>query len=563
MPDQASLISQFYIKIDGSDVPQSLMDNILFIEVDDSLNLPDMFTIQIRDPKLEWTDADLMSIGKKVEISVRGDGDRIKLMSGEITSKESKFKQGIGATVIVQGYDPSHRLSRGRQTRTFVQVTDSDIATKIARELGLKTQIDSTREVYDYILQNNQTNLEFLQSRAERIGFRVSVEDDALNFQSKPESSGETPTLEMGVDLTEFSARLTTSQQASAIEVRAWDPDSKREIIGKATSAQDVPQIGEQRQGGQIAKAAFGIDSTEVVVNHNVNTQAEADALAQSICEEMAGNFIVADGVCAGNPAVSAGTLIEFKGLSKQFAGRYRITHSLHRYDAKGFNTKFTVSGRHDNVLGELIGRQNGRNGTHSAVVGIVTNNQDPDGLGRVKVKFPWLSGGIESSWARVVTPMAGNNRGIFFLPEVNDEVLIEFEHDDMNRPFVLGSLWNGVDKPPEANQNGANDIRKICSRSGHEIIFNDNTTSGNVEIHTKAGHKVILDDSSGGEKIEIQDKTGSNVIKLDSAQNAISISSAMKLTIDAQMIEVNAQQTMTLKAGAMLTIEGAMVKIN
>src|SRR3972149_536693 len=83
-------------------------------------------------------------------------------------------------------------------------------------------------------------------------------------------------------------------------------------------------------------------------------------------------------------------------------------------------------------------------------VPGIVTNNQDPDGLGRVKIKFPWLSDDNETDWVRIATLMAGGQRGGFFLPEVGDEVLVAFEHGDINHPYVIGALWNGVDKPPE-----------------------------------------------------------------------------------------------------------------
>lgn len=196
---------------------------------------------------------------------------------------------------------------------------------------------------------------------------------------------------------------------------------------------------------------------------------------------------------------------------------------------------------------------------------GIVTNNQDPNGLGRVKVRFPWLSDNNETDWIRVTTLMSGSNRGTFFLPETGDEVLIAFEHGDINYPYVIGSLWNNTAQPPEANQDGRNNIRKIKSRSGHEIIFNDNDSSlqENIEIHTKAGHKILLDDSSGQEKIEIIDKTGSNKMTIDSVQNSINIECGMQLKIKANIIEISSDSMMTIKAGATLTIQGALVKIN
>lgn len=216
-------------------------------------------------------------------------------------------------------------------------------------------------------------------------------------------------------------------------------------------------------------------------------------------------------------------------------------------------------------ILDALANDSRSENKTYGVAAGLVTNNQDPQGLGRVRVKFPWLSDDNESDWVRIATFMAGNQRGGYFLPEVGDEALVAFEHGDINRPYVIGFLWNGVDKPPEANSDGKNSIRKITSRSGHEIIFNDDADQKQekLEIHTKAGHTIVLDDSAGAEKIEIKDKSGSNSILFDSVQNSISVESAMQLKIKSQMIEIEAGTTMTIKAGATLTLQGALIKIN
>lgn len=145
-------------------------------------------------------------------------------------------------------------------------------------------------------------------------------------------------------------------------------------------------------------------------------------------------------------------------------------------------------------------------------MVGIVTNNVDPEGMGRIKVRFPWLSDTDESHWARVVSPMAGNNRGFYFLPEVDDEVLIAFEQGLVEMPYIMGSLWNGVDQPPESNANGENNKRTIKSRSGHIIR---------------------LDDSDGAEKIEIIDKSTANSIVIDTATNAITITAQGDITME------------------------------
>jgi len=192
-------------------------------------------------------------------------------------------------------------------------------------------------------------------------------------------------------------------------------------------------------------------------------------------------------------------------------------------------------------------------------VVGVVTNNQDPDGFGRVKVKFPWLSDVDESDWARVAAPMAGNKRGFYFLPEVDDEVLVAFEHGDVRFPYVLGALWNGKDAPPATNGDGKNNVRVIQSRSGHVIKLND---------------------EDGKETIEILDKSQKNSIVIDTAKNTITITSDQDITIsaskgtiklDAQNVEIKssaatkleAGSTMDVKASGTMTVKGATVNIN
>jgi uncharacterized protein involved in type VI secretion and phage assembly len=201
----------------------------------------------------------------------------------------------------------------------------------------------------------------------------------------------------------------------------------------------------------------------------------------------------------------------------------------------------------------------------YGVVIGVVTDNKDPENLARVKVKFPWLHGDNESHWARLAVPMSGGGRGTWFLPEIDDEVLVVFEHGDVRFPYIIGSLWNGVDASPYDNSDGKNNLRVIKSRSGHELIFNDNGTEQKeqVEIHTKAGHRILLDDSAGQEKIVIKDKSGMNSITVDSVQNSIAIASQQKLSLKAQIVEIEAGAMMTVKAGATLTIQGALVKIN
>lgn len=234
------------------------------------------------------------------------------------------------------------------------------------------------------------------------------------------------------------------------------------------------------------------------------------------------------------------------------------------------------------------------RDGLYGVYIGIVSDNEDDEGMGRVKVEFPWRDADDESNWARIATPMAGDEMGTYFLPEVGDEVLIAFEGGDMHYPYVVGSLWNGEEAPPETND-GNNDIRQIKTRSGHMVTFDDDD-DGSIAIETAAGQTVTMDDSDDG--ITIEDGSGNTVemgsggITLDSGADVtisgqnITLDGQMEVDIGAPQIGINADAKAEIAAGmldissqglfdiqstgllgvksnAILQLEGSLVTIN
>jgi uncharacterized protein involved in type VI secretion and phage assembly len=185
------------------------------------------------------------------------------------------------------------------------------------------------------------------------------------------------------------------------------------------------------------------------------------------------------------------------------------------------------------NELDELLPSPGSDTPLPGVAIGVVTSNADPEHLGRVKVRFPAVSETVESTWAPVMTPMAGNERGLQMLPEAGDTVVVAFEQGDVNRPFVLGGFWNAAQHPPEGDSAG-NAVRLIRSRSGHAIR---------------------LDDTDGAELIQIVDKSGKNTITIDTATNKITVHAAGPIT-------VAADGDLELTATGDLKLEGRQVKV-
>jgi uncharacterized protein involved in type VI secretion and phage assembly len=178
----------------------------------------------------------------------------------------------------------------------------------------------------------------------------------------------------------------------------------------------------------------------------------------------------------------------------------------------------------------------------------IVKDIKDPDGQGRVKIALPWspdTGGASYEVWARLATLMAGNNRGSWFIPDVDDEVLVAFEGGDARRPYVIGALWNGRDTPPDSMDGAGNNYRKVLrSRNGVKITLDDQDGQEKFIVETPGAQKITLKDGPGS--IAIEDSNG-NSIKLETA--GVTVTASAKVTINASTVEVSAGMV-TVNAG-------------
>lgn len=218
-------------------------------------------------------------------------------------------------------------------------------------------------------------------------------------------------------------------------------------------------------------------------------------------------------------------------------------------------------------------------------MVATVTNNQDPDNMGRVKVKFTIHETPLETDWVPIASLMTGSDRGTLFIPDVGDEVLVAFQLGHLSRPYVIGSLWNQKNKPPAPDDK--NNLRKIRTKSGHELLFDDKDNAGQVSIKTSKGIQVSLEDKddkitiqtkdkqqsvtlTGGSSGSVTIKSGTNKITITS-QGDIQLESTKAMTIKSTQLKLEATASMDIKANAnlniqssgMLTLKGSMVKIN
>lgn len=582
-----ALVPQFALEIAGSPAGQELKNDILEAIVENSLNLPDLCTLRIHDASFKWIDHP--SIVEGSGIKIKGSYGRLTmetLFDGEIVGIELDLTAFGAPTLTIQCLDRSHRLHRGRQSRSFTNLTDEDVVKKVAAEFGFDVDSQATSTVHDWIFQNNQTNWDFLTMLAGRNGFRLTLKGERkLVFKKVDDNEfGEPVEVQWGNELRSFRPRTNASGQVDEVEVRSWDPHTKSPITASAKKAQGVPKTG-IGDGSQNASRAFG-EAKLVVVDYPVHSTEEAADVARSICDEIGGSYLEAEGMLYGMPHLKAGMAISVKNIGNRFGGVYYLTTTQHTYTpTEGFSTLFTVTGKKSASLLSLVDKKDlaaKKPLGSSLVVGIVTDNKDPQGLNRVKVMYPWLTEDHTSFWARQSSQMAGKGRGMFNLPEIGDEVLVAFEHGEVNRPFILGQLWNGKDKPPSPSGNPTHgpgsetNRRGLYSRVGHMVDIDDTggggvklTTAGGVKVHCTDDGPTILCSTPGGQSITITD-AGSLIKIQDNAGDVITLSNGVinatastMMNLSAPMININGAISVTINGMAISIDAGAMAAIN
>ena len=540
---------RFDIRISGLTLAADITNQVLSVTCDTDLDMASMFHFVVRNADNQLIDSALFDMGKNVEIYM-GYGNNLQpIMLGEITSVEPSFPESGPPTLSISGYDKSYKLRHNQPDRQpFQYVTDNVIAAQIAIEAGLIPVMDPSLIFHKKPLPQSGSDMALLKERARANFFDVYVHWDKLYFQF-PRLQTDAYVLEWGKNLSSYSPRISSAGLAGLQVIRGYNEQLAQTIVVYAMAADFNPTDIQEKLGSAGLDLLLSL-GRRVIRNEKIETSIDALTVAKSIMQEILEGMYEGSGNCIGIPTLRAGQYISIQGVGKRFSGTYRIRKVTHTIDESGYRTSFEVSQRNGTSFLPLLRKSlqekphpNERERFYGVVIGKVTKNVETEELpplGRVKVLYPWLSDKVESGWARCVTPMAGKNIGMYFLPEVDTEVLLGFDHGDLSQPVVLGSLWNPDLPPPATNANGQDTIRLI---------------------KTKSGHTITLDDTKDLEKIVIQDKGGSRITM--NQDGTVAIKAKQDLTLQAQnedkggsQITMNQDGTVTINANKDLTLQ-------
>jgi Rhs element Vgr protein len=487
--------------------------------------------------------------GNEVEIAIGYDGKDKSMFKGLIVKHAIKVGANGDSMLILDCKDVATKLSVGRHSRYFTNVTDSDaIAQIIGSYSGISSDVESTKGQHPEIVQYYATDWDFILSRAEINGLIVLAEDGKLKVKAPSTSGSPLVTFTYGVNLLEFAAEMDARTQHQAVKAQAWNYTDQALLEVEATE----PQVNQQGNlSGKILANAIAPKTWELRHGgrlEEAELKAWADAqLLKSRLAKIQGNIKI-----IGYPDAKVDTVIELKGLGRRFNGLAYVSGVRHEmiggawytYMQLGLESQWFYQVT-DIVERPASGLLPGVNGLQIGVV--VQLQDDPNGEDRILVKTPTIDWQSEGIWSRIATLDAGNNRGSFFRPEIGDEVILGFLNDDPRDPIVLGML-NSSTKPAPLKAKDENHHKGFVTRSQMKVSFDDEKKI--ITLETPGGNKIIISDEDKG--ITLKDQNGNIMTMNDSG---ITIKSPKDITLEAT-------GKLTLKATQDTSVEGLNVKV-
>lgn len=533
------------VTVDGTDLAPEVVALLDAAIVDHDANHPDMFELRFHDPTRAVLAQGGLRVGAEVKVSADSGASATELITGDITSLEAELDH-TGSHLIARGYDRSYRLSRSARAATYHDVTDGDLVRTVARRANVPLgRVDDAPTVYPHVFQTGVTDWAFLRVRAARLGWVVSVEEGRLNFHAPATASsgpdagtfGSTEPFQLvyGANLIGFRARVSSAALADEVEVRSWDPLAKQPIVATAAATSNGASLS-------TSPASLASDSgaeTHVSVWHVFDSPEEAQSLAATLAQRIGATFAEVEGTTIGDPSLRPGAAVNVSVVGAPFEGRYTLSRVRHTFDAGGYRTYFAVSGPHDRSLLGLADA-GGPQGWPGVMAGVVSDINDPEHLGRVRVHLPSLSDDYETDWARVAQVMAGAHHGAAFVPDVDDEVLVAFHQGDIRRPYVLGALFNRGAEPSlggDLVQAGQVARAGLASGAGHHVWLVD-AAPASVEV-SAAGELILRADR------RVRIKAPELVLEAD---QTVSLQASASIAIDA--------------GGGQVSVDGSLINL-
>ncbi len=440
------------------------------VYVHQTLSQPTLCELVFRDPPGPLTIDLALQPGTMIRVLVRG--QRTPLFVGQVTAVQYKYEPSGGREFHVTAYDLLHQLRKNGSVRAHVQITLSDLARELGHGLNIEAHEDTS--LAQYVIQHRQNDLELLQELAERSGLYFAVREDTLHIFSLAGIFELPPTLTLGQTLLEAEIDVNADAVVSEIAAAGWDTAHIEAHTGSTNNPRSSRHVEASVSPGDV-----GAGSSFSLIDLGVEDTPQVEALAQSELDHRAAREIVFRGTAEGDTRLRPGALVIVAGIAPSVSGTYVLTETTHRINQEvGYITEMS-SWPPPRRQAERRAR-----GT-IATPGVVTQIDDPEGLGRVRVALPSFEN-VNTDWINVVSIGAGAGKGLMIQPDVNDDVLVLLAHEDPAQAIVIGGLYGPHGTPDAGIEGGAVKRYTLLTPGGQRIRLDD------------AGQVIRLENSDG-----------------------------------------------------------------
>lgn len=566
------------ILVNGAVIPDTV--GVMGIQVVKEVNRIPFARVVIRDGSAAEEDFEISSgnsfiPGNEIEIQLGYSSENKIVFKGIITKHALKIRKDYSSVLMIECRDKAYKMTLNRNSNYFHDMTDSDLFEQLVGDYGLEAgDIEATPFLNPRLVQVHATDWDFLLSRAETNNKLILVDDGSMSLKGPDLTTDPVLNLTYGANIFEFEAEMDGRTQYAGVSGKSWDAANHEALEVEAADE----SINEQGNMSSTELADLvGVEKYKLLHAGQLKTE-ELQAWADG--KQLRSKLAKIKGRVSfqGYANVKPGNLIELHGVGDRFNGDAFVS-SVNHDIARGEWTTHVQFGLDENWFSKGYDDVMDKPassvlpGVNGLQIGIVTALQDdPEGAFRIKVKIPVLSADDEGIWSRVTTLDAGGDRGTFFMPEINDEVLVGFLNDDPRDAIVLGML-NSSFSPAGFEPSDENNEKGYVSREGLKVVFNDDEKS--ISINTPNGNELVLSENDGG--VSIKDENGNSIIlddngiTLDSAKDIILKAAAnfsieggnnVELTADGNL-KASGSGTAEFSSSGSTTIKGSIVQIN
>lgn len=564
----------FQILIDGEELSSSYQ--VKNIAVEKELNRVPFAQIVLLDGEpsdqdFALSNEELLIPGKEVEILAGYHNEEDTVFKGVVIKHSIKIRDSV-SVLVIECRDKAVKTTIGRKSKYFYESTDSEIIEELISGYGLESEVESTDHSHAELVQYHASDWDFIMNRIQANGKVCAVENGKFNIAAPNLDQEEVETVSFGSTLLSFDGEIDARDQFGSIKAFGWNP-ADQEIV-EVEAEDPALDLNGNLEPADLS-SVIELESLNLIHGGNVSdTELQQWSNAKAVFQQLSksrGRMKF-----QGIPGVKPGTMLNLEGVGDRFNGKVYVSAIRHEIsdgnwtvDAEfGINPKWFSEIYEVNAL-PASGLVPAIHGLH---IGVVTQLQDdPNSEDRILVRVPIINNEEQGIWARVATLDAGDNRGSFFRPEIDDEVIIGFINDDPNDAVVLGMLHSSA-KPAPIAASDDNHEKGFVTRSEIKMIFDDDKISYTLE--TPAGKKIIVDEDAG--EIKVEDEN-SNIMVMDSSgislesQGDISIKATGDLNLEGTNVNVtaNAQFKAEGSAGAEVStsaiavLKGSLVQIN